>query len=235
VTSAVILAGGLGTRLSETVPNLPKPMAPISGRPFLEILLDYWIDQGINDFIISVSYLSNIIIEHFGSSYRGIQINYSIEDMPLGTGGGLLKAVNELVDPVLVINGDTFIEVDLNKLLQFHVQQKSNWTFSLIESENTNRYMDLNLQPDGKISFAKDAITEYTKQLANGGAYIINPLALKSLNFGKNIVASLENELLLNFISSDEEIYGLECHGRFIDIGIPADYRKAQDFLVDLL
>lgn len=235
MTTAVILAGGLGTRLSETVPNLPKPMAPIAGKPFLEILLDYWIDQGITDFIISVSHLRHKIIEHFGSSYLGVQINYSVEEVPLGTGGGLLFALNDLVEPILVINGDTLIEVDLKKLLHFHVQQKSNWTFSLIDSDHTNRYMDLNLQPDGKISFAKDAITEQTKKLANGGAYIVNPLSLKSLNFGKGVAVSLENELLLNYISSGEEIFGLECHGRFIDIGVPSDYKKAHDFLADLL
>jgi len=235
MTTAVVLAGGLGTRLKKVVPDLPKPMAPISGRPFLEILLDYWIGQGITDFIISISYLSDIIVKHFGRSYHGVPISYSIEESPLGTGGGLLLALNDLEEPILVINGDTFIEVDFNKLLNFHLQQKSNWTFSLIESKNIDRYMGLDLKANGKISFMESARKKITKQLANGGAYIVNPVALKRLNLGNGITASLEDELLTKYISSGGEVFGLECHGRFIDIGIPTDYKKAQSFLADLL
>ena len=87
VTTAIILAGGLGTRLRETVPNLPKPMVPIHNRPFLEHQMDYWIEQGITQFILSVGYLKDIIINHFGNSYKGVSIDYAIDTSPLGTGG----------------------------------------------------------------------------------------------------------------------------------------------------
>src|SRR5215471_11172514 len=95
MTLAVILAGGLGTRLRGTVPDVPKPMAPIRGRPFLEYQLDYWIGKGINRFVLSVGYRHEVIIDHFGASYRGAELSYAIEHTPLGTGGALLLAVEE--------------------------------------------------------------------------------------------------------------------------------------------
>ena len=117
----VILAGGLGTRLKDTVPDLPKPMAPIKGRPFLEYQMDFWMNQGINRFILSVGYLSDIIINHFSYKYRGAILEYSIESNPLGTGGALIQALKNLSEPVLVINGDTFFQVQLKKLMKFHL------------------------------------------------------------------------------------------------------------------
>src|SRR5205085_7892557 len=103
----VVLAGGLGTRLRSAVPDVPKPMAPIAGRPFLEYQLDYWIGKGIDRFVLSVGYRHELIIDHFKARYRGAHIAYAIESSPLGTGGGLLRAVNEarLDSPFLVLNG----------------------------------------------------------------------------------------------------------------------------------
>ena len=114
VKTAIILAGGLGTRLREAVPNLPKPMVPIHNRPFLEHQMDYWIEQGITRFILSVGYLKDIIISHFGNSYKSVSIDYAIETSPLGTGGALLLAAKNLNETFLVLNGDTFIEVSLD-------------------------------------------------------------------------------------------------------------------------
>ena len=108
VRTAIILAGGLGARLNNTVPNLPKPMAPINNRPFLEHQMDYWIGQGINRFILSVGYLKDLIIDHFGDKYKKASIEYAIEHKPLGTGGGLLLAAKNITEPFLVLNGDTF-------------------------------------------------------------------------------------------------------------------------------
>mgnify|MGYP006438891509 FL=1 len=94
--TAIILAGGLGTRLKDTVPMVPKPMAPINHRPFLEYLMDYWILQGVTKFILSVGYLKDLIINHFGNKYKGISIEYVVESEQLGTGGGLLLASKNL-------------------------------------------------------------------------------------------------------------------------------------------
>ena len=115
MTIAYILAGGYGKRLKKVVPNLPKPMALIEKKPFLEYLLDYWIDEGVTKFIISVGYLKDIIIKHFGNKYKNIPIEYFVEKSPLGTGGGLIFISNQLSDPFIVLNGDTFFEVSLKE------------------------------------------------------------------------------------------------------------------------
>jgi D-glycero-alpha-D-manno-heptose 1-phosphate guanylyltransferase len=123
VTSAIILAGGLGTRLRSAVPDLPKPMAPIAGRPFLAYQLDYWIRQGVDRFVLSVGYRHESIMAYFGAAYRGIAVDYSVEQTPLGTGGGLLLALERLDGgqrPFLLLNGDTYFEVDLATLSAFH-------------------------------------------------------------------------------------------------------------------
>ena len=96
MTTAVILAGGLGTRLRSAVPDLPKPMAPVAGRPFLEHLLDYWIAQGINRFVLSVGYRHESIVDHFGVAYKSAELLYAIEETPLGTGGALLLAAGKV-------------------------------------------------------------------------------------------------------------------------------------------
>ncbi len=230
VRVAIILAGGLGTRLRGTVPNLPKPMAPIRDRPFLEHQMDYWIKQGINRFILSVGYLKELIIEHFGNTYKGIPIEYAIENEPLGTGGGLLLAEKGLTEPFLVLNGDTFIEVDLDNLYEFHLERKSEWTFSLFRTSQFERYMGMDVSPNGEILSLKSESNK-SSSLANGGVYLIEPSVLGSLAFKAGDKASLEDELLPNFISNGGVLYGKECKGKFIDIGVPEDYYQAIDIL----
>jgi len=230
VTTAIILAGGLGTRLREAVPDLPKPMAPVNGRPFLEYQMDYWIDQGINHFILSVGYMKNTIIDHFGVCYKNASIEYAEEYELLGTGGGLLLAEKRLTETFLVLNGDTFIEVDLGKLYEFHLECKSDWTFSLFRTNQFERYMGMDVSPNGEILSLKSESKE-SSGLANGGVYLIEPSVLGSLAFKAGDKASLEDELLLNFISNGGVLYGQECKGKFIDIGVPEDYYQAIDIL----
>ena len=230
VRVAIILAGGLGTRLRGTVPGLPKPMAPIRNRPFLEHQMDYWIKQGINRFILSVGYLKELIIEHFGNTYKGIPIEYAIENEPLGTGGGLLLAEKGLTEPFLVLNGDTFIEVGLENLYEFHLERKSEWTFSLFRTSQFERYMGIDVSPNGEILSLKSE-SKKSSGLANGGVYLIEPSVLGSLTFKAGDKASLEDELLPNFISNGGVLYGKECKGKFIDIGVPEDYYQAIDIL----
>jgi D-glycero-alpha-D-manno-heptose 1-phosphate guanylyltransferase len=230
VTTAVILAGGLGTRLEEVLPNLPKPMAPINKRPFLEYQMDYWIDQGINQFILSIGYLKEIIMDHFGKKYKSASIEYALEEKPLGTGGGLLLAANKLIDPFLAINGDTFIEVDLNKLWSFHIQKKSEWTFALFKTDQFSRYMGIDVDSNGQILSLKSKIKS-SMSLANGGVYLIDPKALSSLGYKASNKLSLEDDLLFRYLSMGGRLFGREFRGRFIDIGIPSDYSRAEKFI----
>jgi D-glycero-alpha-D-manno-heptose 1-phosphate guanylyltransferase len=230
VTTAIILAGGMGTRLRSAVPDLPKPMAPIDGRPFIEHQMDYWIGQGVDRFVVSVGYKKEVIMDHFGKSYRSTPLTYAIEDEPLGTGGGLLLAAQGLSEPFLVVNGDTFFEVDLAKLLKFHSGHSSDWTFSLFRTSEVGRYMGIEVKFNGEIgSFTSD--TGEQSRLANGGVYLVNPSLLANKAFIPGSKLSLEDDLLPAIVAKGYKVFGLEFSGTFIDIGIPQDYFRAAEVI----
>ncbi len=226
-TTAIVLAGGLGTRLRAAVPDLPKPMAPINGRPFLEHLMDYWMAQGITRFILSVGYKHDAISGHFGNTYKGCAIAYSVEETPMGTGGGLLMAMQKLPDtaPFLLLNGDTYFAVPLPALAQFYNNNKADWAFSLFETTDTQRYMGMDVAADGRIKALK--ATEGATAKANGGVYMVNPQALKT-PLGRY---SLEADMFPALMAEDSRFYGIVFSGTFIDIGVPADYKRAGDLI----
>jgi D-glycero-alpha-D-manno-heptose 1-phosphate guanylyltransferase len=228
ITTSIILAGGLGTRLKKTIPNLPKPMAPVNGRPFLEYQIDFLIHQGITKIIISVGYLSQIIIDHFGNKYKNVSIEYSKENTPLGTGGGLMIALKNLKNPVLVINGDTFFKVDLIEFEKFHSFNNSKLTVSLFRSNPKNRYMGIDIDCKGEIiSLASDS------DLINGGVYIIEPSIFNSFNYQLGDKFSFEDDILFELVNNPLKLFGKEFEGIFIDIGIPEDYYRAHELLIN--
>jgi len=230
MTTAVILAGGLGTRLRSVVPDMPKPMAKVGERPFLEYLMDYWINQGVTQFVLSVGYKSKIIIDHFGSMYKKIPITHAEEKEPLGTGGALVFAAQGLNKPFLLLNGDTYFEVSLKELNFFHQQTKSDWTIALFKANQSNRYGGITLDAKSKISYLKTAKSQ-SQEFANGGVYLINPMVLDSSLFEPGKKYSLEDEILPVLISDGKKIMGYKQSGRFLDIGIPSDYHLAQNFI----
>lgn len=223
-----MLAGGLGTRLRPVVSDVPKPMAPVNGRPFLELLLEYWIAQGVRRFILSVGHLAGKVEAHFGSAWRGAHISYAREAEPLGTGGGLLLAAAEAqADELLVLNGDTFFAVELAALLAFHRQRSADCTLSLFRSSDSERYMGLRVAADGRIL----ELSATRGGLANGGVYLFRAAALRLLPWQPGERASLEADILAHGLASDWRIFGHECAGTFIDIGVPEDYRRAAQVL----
>jgi D-glycero-alpha-D-manno-heptose 1-phosphate guanylyltransferase len=232
VTSAVILAGGLGTRLRSVVSELPKPMAPVDGRPFLEHLIGYWVKQGISHFVLSVGYRHEAISGHFGASFLGAQIDYVIEESPLGTGGGLLLAAQTLSSDqrFLLLNGDTYFAVNLNALADFAVSEDADWCFSLFRAQETGRYMGMDLTAQGRIQSLKSG-TGQPGRLANGGVYVVHPRAMAKSQFIPGDRASLEDDIFEVALRAGQTMVGLECDGRFIDIGIPADYRRAPEVI----
>jgi len=230
IKTAIILAGGKGTRLKEVVSDVPKPMAPINNRPFLEYLMDYWIDQGVSRFILSVGHLNEVITNHFGDSYRSVQIEYAFENSPLGTGGAFLLASKDLNEPFLLLNGDTFFEVKLNNLYSFHKQHNSEWTMSLFRSYDIERYMGVKLAENGAIVELK-CKDNPVDLLVNGGVYLINPSVIHKLNLKEGVKISLENQLLPSFRSLGGALFGNEYAGKFIDIGVPDDYSRAYKIL----
>ncbi len=238
---AIVLAGGLGTRLRSVVSNIPKPMAPVQGRPFLEHLCYFWKNQGINRFIFCVGYKSEFIIDHFGDSFDGCKIFYSIEDEPLGTGGAILKAVNQFkpVEPFIIINGDTFFEVNLYDLDKFAKMSKADWCFSLFKGDDDARYLPFAINLDGSLDLRLKKIVadendndiNYNQSNAylNGGVYWVNPVSFKLLPFLGGEKISLENEIFTKSLEFGLHICGLPFSGIFIDIGLPDDYTRAQE------
>lgn len=234
VTSAVILAGGLGTRLRDVVPDVPKPMAPVNGRPFLEHQIDYWIGQGIDHFIISVGYRREVIMEHFGTSYRNARIEYAVETVPLGTGGGLLLAIDRLDDQesFLLLNGDTFFEVRLNELVGFHNRSQSDWTVSLFSTSDTGRYLGLDVDVERRIVSLRSGGVQ-SRWFANGGVYLVKPELLSASAWERGIRLSLEEDIMPALLKEGVRFYGHECCGRFIDIGVPEDYARSATMLAN--
>lgn len=220
--SLLILAGGLGTRLRDAIPDLPKPMAPIGNSPFLKILIDYWITQEIKEIILLVGYKYEKIQEFFGKSYKNIPIKYSIELSPLGTGGAFRKAMESynVSENFIFLNGDTFFKLDCNSFFLFHENNKSNFTMAVFKSITNSRYMPLSL------NLKTNKLEEYNdrrkKIFLNGGIYIINKNIFNSSNFEEEKF-SLEDTFIRDNIKSNN-IYGFYSNGNFIDIGVPDDY-----------
>ena len=223
---AVILAGGLGTRLGEITKEVPKPMVPVEGRPFLERLMDYWLGQGIDGFVLSVGYKAGVVEKHFGKSYRGIPIRYSVEEEPLGTGGGLLQALGECRrGPVLALNGDTYFGISLQPLLTLYEKMSADLVMALFEVASRDRYEGVEIDATNRI---KNFVRREDKKpcsFANGGVYVINPDLAKTASKGRK--SSLENELLPEWLAQNKAVYGLPAKGAFIDIGTPGDYARA--------
>ena len=224
---AIILAGGKGTRLNTVVSDVPKVMAPVNGRPFLEFLLDYLSDYVIEHVVIAVSHLKDEIITHFGSQYKDIRIDYSIEDEPLGTGGAVKKAFDLIEGPrAFVLNGDTMFRLDMVRHFDFHSIRKTNFSITLREVEDVSRYGAVELDDDKKIIAFHEKGDKRGKGLINGGAYLIHRRFFEKNTFPDTF--SLEKDCLEKLVPTGQ-FYGLVCRQYFIDIGIPEDYEKAQD------
>lgn len=232
MTTAIILAGGLGTRLRNVVPDLPKPMAPIGGRPFLAHQMDFWIGQGVRHFILSVGYKKEKIIDYFGPTYRNIPLTYAVEEKPLGTGGALFLAAQGIEDTFLLLNGDTFFDVDFSKLMKFHEEKLSDLTLALFRTREVGRYMRVDIDVDGHIQTNPSRRCEWD-YLSNGGVYLIEPSALTKLSYVQGEYRMLESDIFPSCAALGVELYGLEFSGGFIDIGVPRDYFRAAEIMAE--
>lgn len=231
---AVILAGGLGSRLRPVVPDLPKPMAPVDGRPFLEHQMDYWIGQGVRRFVLSVGYKHELIEKYFGASYHGAEVAYAVETTPLGTGGGLLLAVGKICasGPWLILNGDTFFDIRLAELRKFHETKQAEITLSLFPVENNTRYTGVKVDSAGRITRLQ-SVGDGSRQLINGGVYLLGETALSGLPYHVGDRASFESDILEKALEVGKRLYGYSSSGKFIDIGTPEDYERVASVFQD--
>ena len=220
---AIILAGGFGTRLQSVVSSVPKPMAPVQNRPFLEYILDYLKKYDITDVVISVGYLHDVIINHFGHSYSNINITYAIEDHPLGTGGGIKFAASKLNEDVaVVLNGDSFFDINLHKLFSFYSNNNADIVLSLKYMRNVSRYGCVDLDDMNRVVDFHEKGQIVENGFINGGIYIFNREILDECSD----VFSFEKDFLEK--KSSLKIMGIPFNDSFIDIGIPEDYQKIQ-------
>ncbi len=228
VTECIILAGGLGTRLREAVPELPKAMAPVAGRPFLSYVINYLRMQGVQQFIFSLGYRSEAIIDYLEKEYPLLQYKCVVEEEPLGTGGAIQLAMKEAVtEQVLVVNGDTIFEVDLEGLAAFHDSVKAECTLALKPMKNFDRYGLVEIDEAGQvISFREKQY--YDEGFINGGVYLVNHQSFFRHSFPQKF--SFEKDYLEPHAAKGV-LYGKLDEGYFIDIGIPGDFQKAdRDF-----
>ncbi len=224
---AIILAGGFGTRLQSVVKDVPKPMADIAGAPFLAYLLSHLKNFGITDAVISVGYLQQKIIEYFGNSYLGINLSYATEDKPLGTGGAIVNSLKfiDQTKPVVVVNGDTFLQIDYQKLLQFYQEKKSQLTLVLRQLEDCSRYGRVVLDENSTIKSFEEKSSEKKSGLINGGIYLLDPRIFNKFLLAESF--SFEADFLMKYLDEIQP-QGFTVDEYFIDIGIPDDYARAQ-------
>jgi D,D-heptose 1,7-bisphosphate phosphatase len=232
---AVILVGGLGTRLRKIVTDVPKPMAQIENKPFLEYLIRLLKENGFKRFLFLTGYKSGNIESYFknGEDF-GIKIDYARETEPLGTGGAIFNAWGKLDDEFFLINGDTFFDIQYEILFNFIEDKNSDSLIALRYSNDISRYGFVKIDNEYQI---KDFIEKSklpnncVDGYINGGVYYFKKCLLE--NFYKkysNKKVSLENEIL-PYMVSNKKVFGLPVGGKFIDIGVPEDYLKAQKLI----
>ncbi|MBF0125980.1 MAG: nucleotidyltransferase family protein [Magnetococcales bacterium] len=222
---AIILAGGLGQRLRALVPDLPKPMAPVGDKPFLARLLDLIARQGVERVILSVGYKSDVIMDHFGKRYNGLELVYAVEERALGTAGGIRLGLERVHgEQAFVLNGDTWFDAPLVRLAARFAQQPAGVVMAVKPMENCSRYGAIHLDGDRITGFQEKGLQG--PGLINGGVFLLSAALREELTG----CFSFESDFLQPRIHR-MTVAAVVCEGFFIDIGIPEDYLAAQTLL----
>lgn len=220
---AIILAGGFGARLKQAVPDLPKPMAPVAGRPFLEILLTSLAHKGFRRAVLSLGYMAEKVVSHFGGQFAGMELHYEIEKTPLGTGGAVRQALMRCkADHVFVFNGDTFLDLEAADV-EAHWQTHNAPIIVAREVPDTTRYGRLDIADGRVLGFAEKFMEG--QGLINAGCYVLPADILDGFMPGQPF--SLETDFLAKAVTA-RRFDLFVTNGYFIDIGIPEDYARAQ-------
>ena len=230
---AIILAGGFGTRLRSVLADVPKPMAPLHGKPFLAYLLDYLQEQGVREVVLSVHYLREQIENYFKNSYRNISVQYAVEDQPLGTGGAIIKSL-PLIDPArptFVLNGDTFLKMDYRAMMLTHQHAEPRMTMALRKVPDCSRYGVVVTEGAHAVEFKEQGGS--FPGLINAGVYLLTPELFS--HFELPVQFSFERDFLfLHMGAIKPRVFAVEDY--FIDIGVPEDYeRAAVEFTADII
>ena len=223
---ALLLVGGMGTRLRSVVPSTPKPLASLGKKSFLELLVRQLRHQGIRQLVMCTGYLAELIESEFGDgSCLEVEIKYSKEMDPLGTAGAVKLAQSHLgqVPEFLVMNGDSFLEIDFSQLIRFHRMHRGLVSMAVVRVENANRYGNVKVDGDQRVIRLSEKTGVDLPGLINGGVYVFDRTVL---DYIPDAPASLETDVFPRLLS--QGVYALEQAGIFIDIGVPQDYTRAQ-------
>ena len=229
---AIVLAGGFGTRLQSVVSDVPKPIAPVAGKPFLTYLLDGLEQQGYSHVVLATGYLHEKVEEYFGHEYHGVTIDYAREFSPLGTGGAIVNALQHCQEEaVTVVNGDTLFTIDHNELITFATAKGTPLAIVLRQVPDSGRYGAVEVDGDGRITAFREKDPCAGEGLINGGIYRLHRSLLEGYGVGQPF--SFEKEVMQRRYR-DEQYYAYVSGAYFIDIGIPEDYDRAQKELPKL-
>jgi NDP-sugar pyrophosphorylase family protein len=220
---ALILTGGLGTRLRDVVGDRPKTMALVAGKPFIEYLIIRLRRQGLTEILLCTGHMGNLIRGFFGDGRKwGVHIEYSQEVASLGTAGAIKHAVEQIQGPdFLTVNGDSILDVDVRALRDHHLQRDALATLALARTDTSGRYGVVELGEEGEVRAFIEKGQSRGAAWINGGTYVFNRRVLGLIPPGNS---SLEHDLLPTLIGKG--LYGRPVDGFFIDIGIPSDYAR---------
>ena len=226
-TTAVILAGGVGSRLRAVVSDRPKVLASIHNRPFLAYLLDMLEQAGIDEVVLSTGYMADLVEETFGSAFGRMRVGYSRESMPLGTGGALRAAIPRVrTELILAMNGDSFCEFDVHALAAAHQARQARATILLTQVPDTQRFGRVRTGADDRMLAFEEKGAQAGPGWINAGVYLLERRLLETLP--EHRALSLEREVFPAWIGHG--LYGFSAGGRFLDIGTPASFAQAEAF-----
>jgi D-glycero-alpha-D-manno-heptose 1-phosphate guanylyltransferase len=232
-TPALLLVGGLGTRLQSILPATPKPLAMIGNMPFLQLLVLQLRSQGIRRIVMCTGHLADQIEEEFGDGQKwDVAIDYSRESRPLGTAGAVKFAQHHLqgVCDFLVMNGDSFLELDLRQFIRFHREHGGLISMAVRRVPDAARYGTVQLDTLHRVVGFNEKTGSQAPGIVNGGVYVFNRAVLGNIPEGP---ASFEKDVFPRIL--EQGVYAAEQHGMFIDIGTPEDYARAQALSRSLL
>lgn len=226
---AVVLAGGMGRHIKSELGNSPKPMAIVAAKPFLEFVLLFLKENAIEDIIISCGYMRPVIQSYFGNGKEwGVKITYTDEDFLRGTAGSIKLAESLIKDETfLVMNGDTFHDVPVYDLIEFHLRNDAFVTMALKPSATPERYGAVQLMENKQIAkFLGKGHAD--NNLINTGIYVFDKNVLKFIQPGEYI--SLETDIF-PLLSKLGKLYGYACDGEFLDLEVPENFKIIKEKL----
>lgn len=227
--TAAILAGGLGTRLRAAIGDCPKVLAPIHHRPYLTYLLDRLADAAIREVVLLTGYRADEVSRALGVTYRGMRLVYSPEPTPLGTGGALRWALPKLVAPVvLLMNGDSYCDVDLTAFWDFHRRKAADLSLVLAEVVDATRYGQVRMTHGERVVRFDEKDPGGAGGWINAGIYLLERALIEDIPAGRPV--SLERDLFPAWASRGPRVYGYRGGRRFIDIGTPESFAEAEAF-----